>query len=58
MNIVICKNCHFAIGSCVCGKKQAEVIAPYRDDPRLLVLLDKIETAKKIFNTNDYFEKA
>lgn len=48
MNIVICNGCGFAIGTCICGKKRPEVIQGYRDNPKLIALLDKIDLAKKI----------
>lgn len=48
MNVVICKRCGFALGSCVCGKRDAYTFPAYKDDPKLLALLDQKELAEKI----------
>ena len=49
MNIVVCSKCGFAIGCCVCDRKQTRqsiVLPAYKDDPKLLALL----SAKEILN--------
>jgi len=48
MNVVICKRCGFALGYCVCGKKEAVVLPSYKDNPKLLELLKEKEIIDNI----------